>query len=368
MIQILTIFFPSVTMLRTGMILRTTLERTAMLSLLSLPTTLTLCSWLVTSRWPVRLLLLNRTIPTSSLSTTAHLLVVRQLLVSAEACLVVAVVVVLHVVVLSDVDRVPRPKVAMLRWVRTSRPTDRHRIIATMRTTTLPTLPIVVKRRLTKSTTTCGRIANACVPTKCVTAMHSVRRLSARLQCSLPLRAKLDNRSIQMFAYVAILLNVALLTRRKRQCCAVASSRYSTSFTYRLMTWVHQKLFLTPFSPLTTTSLLRSPPTFSTLPWTSSIPRSPTNRSFPFSKLLVASSLAPFTCSPTTVPSTLNILSSRMSSVLKSSLMNNMTPFSSLVNRFTTLSAKSLTLVLHRMLNKIVPCLSCIFLSKFRFP
>ena len=54
-----------------------------------------------------------------------------------RTCLVVAVVVVLHVVVLSDVDRVPRPKVAMLRWVRTSQPTDRHRTTETMLITTL---------------------------------------------------------------------------------------------------------------------------------------------------------------------------------------------------------------------------------------
>ena len=124
MTQTSTISSPSVTMLLRVMILRTTLARTAMLCLLSHPMTLTRCSWLVSSKWLVRMLLLDRISPTSSPSATAPLLVVRQLRVLAEACLVVAVVVVLLVVVLSDVGQVPRPKVAMLRWVRTSRPID----------------------------------------------------------------------------------------------------------------------------------------------------------------------------------------------------------------------------------------------------
>ena len=65
------------------------------------------------------------------------LLVVRQAQVLVEACLVVAVVVELLVVVLSGVGQVLRPNVAMLRWVRISRPTGRHKINEKLRITIL---------------------------------------------------------------------------------------------------------------------------------------------------------------------------------------------------------------------------------------
>ena len=51
----------------------------------------------------------------------------------------------------------------------------------------------------------------------------------------------------------------------------------------------------------------------------------------------------------------------RMSSALKNSPMKCMAPFFSLASRFTNQSAKSLTLVLRRMLNRTVPCLSFTF-------
>ena len=172
----------------TTKLLRTTLARIAMLCLLSRPKTLTRCSWLVTSRWLVQMLLLDRTSPINSSSATAHLPVVRQLRVLVEGCLVVAVVVVLLVTVLSDVGQALRPKVAMLRWVRTSKPTDRRRIIVMIRITTQPTLPIVVRRRSAKSTTTCDKIVTASALIKCVTATHSARHLrqdyNARSDCA----------------------------------------------------------------------------------------------------------------------------------------------------------------------------------------
>ena len=115
----------------------------------------------------------GRISPTSSPSATVLLLVVRQFRVLVEACLVVAVVVVLLVMVLSDVGRALRPKVAMLRWVRTSKPTEPRNITDRILITMLPTLPTVIKRRSARSTTACASLVNVSVLTKCVTATRT---------------------------------------------------------------------------------------------------------------------------------------------------------------------------------------------------
>ena len=162
----------------------------------------------------------------------------------------------------------------MLQWVRTLRPTvNRPKITVPVVITMQATLPIAVKRRSTKPSTTCDKIVSVFELTKCVIATHSARRLLVALRCSLPLPARPVSRSTRMFACVAVLLNVVPTTQHSLQCCAVASSKFSTNCTSQLTTWVRLKSLPTLSSTSTTTKLPRSLPIFCMLSWTSSTPR-----------------------------------------------------------------------------------------------